>query len=103
MAKWLAESRQRMTGLEGFEALRQLLLLREGVLVEIADTGPADTALTVRHALGRRPTGHRLVRAECGSGAVTGPYNAPDDAGWTETTVTVRFGVANARVLLELF
>ncbi len=69
-------------------------------LVEVADTGAADTALVVAHGLGRVPRGVRLVNQ--GTSGVTNWYRDVGDVDWTYREIVVRFDVANAHVLLEL-
>lgn len=69
--------------------------------IEIADTGSAGSLNTVSHSIGRSPTGVLIINAVA-SGGVSW-YRATTDADWTDSTINLRFNVANARVLLEVF
>lgn len=72
-------------------------------IIEIADTGAADSLLTVEHRLARVPNGIRVVKSRVASaGAVTWCTLTADGA-WNEKKIFVRFRPANARVLLEVF
>jgi len=75
----------------------------QGQLVEIEDTGTADSLNTIRHGLGRLPRGVRIVNAVVAAGADVCWYRLTTDDDWTESVLTLRFRSANTRVLLEIF
>lgn len=74
------------------------------VSVELEDTGAADTVVEVGHRLGRVPRAVMIVNQVTGAG--DGPvswYREDGDGAWTARTVSVRFDVANARVMLWIW
>lgn len=82
------------------------------VLIEIEDTGTADSVNTLHHGLGRVPRGCRIVNVALPSAsapASPGWYrketgsDSTDDDPWTDTDMDIRFSHNNLRVLLEVF
>lgn len=71
--------------------------------VEIADTGLANSLNTVRHELGRVPVGLLVINCSVPANGAPVWFRLDSDDDWTSTTITLRFDVANARVLLEIF
>lgn len=62
-------------------------------------------AQTIRHGLGRVPVGIRVVNmaVPAGTGDDVRWYREKGDDPWTDELLIVRWSVADARVLLEVF
>lgn len=82
--------------------VRRILDMLNPVRVEIEDTGAADSVNTVRHNLGRIPNKIVIARQEVPSTTPVAWYRNSTDAEWTDIDLTLRFNVANSRVLLEI-
>jgi hypothetical protein len=82
------------------QALKGRLELIENiqcVIVEIPDTGPAATTLTIDHNLGKIPTAYFFTSSK---------HTTAIDFSkgtWTETQMTLRFSAANCVVTLVVF
>lgn len=84
-------------------ALEERVDANLGVLLEVADTGIAGTVVRLAHGLGKRPRGVVIVNQ-----AVTGTtpvawYRQELDGAWTDTEISLRFTVSDARCLLWVF
>jgi hypothetical protein len=76
--------------------------LPEEIVVE--DVGAADTAMRIRHSLGRVPRGLEVINQVVPSG--TEPvawYRVEGDEAWTGTEVVVRWTVTSARVVVRVW
>lgn len=85
---------------QNFAALERWL--PEEIVVE--DVGAADTAMRIRHSLGRVPRGLEVINQVVPSG--TDPvawYRVEGDEAWTGVEVVVRWTVANARVVVRIW
>lgn len=82
--------------------LRELQLSR-GMLIELEDSGSADSQIVVRHKLNRTPIGLRVINAILPSAGDCIWYRLDEFDTWDEREIRIRFRVANARVLLEVF
>lgn len=71
--------------------------------VEVEDTGSANSLNTIRHELGYVPTGLKVINCSVPANGAPTWFRLDTDDDWTATTITLRFDVANARVLLEIF
>ncbi len=105
--------------MERWVGLGRLLLGRVGGLVDenfrrlegwlpeeivVEDVGAADTAMRIRHSLGRVPRGLEVINHVVPSG--TEPvawYRVEGDEAWTGTEVVVRWTVASARVVVRVW
>lgn len=72
-------------------------------LIQIEDTGAADSVNTILHQLYRIPRGVRIVNCALASADECVWYRLVTDDPWTDSIITLRFRCANARVLLEVF
>ena len=75
-----------------------------GKLHEIEDTGDSHTQITLRHDLGRVPRGMRIINLVTPfyPGEI-GWYRVDPHDTWDKRDMRIRFTMANARVLLEIF
>ncbi len=71
--------------------------------VEVEDTGVLDGLVEIKHQLDRVPVGVRIVNARLQEAATPAWYALESDPEWTKTSVFLRFTVAHARLLLEVF
>ena len=87
-----------------FDHFMRVFAYEAPVRVEITDTGVADSLNTVKHLLGRIPKGVLIINNVVPlPGASATWYRLSTDAEWTDSEITLRFDVDNARVLLEVF
>jgi hypothetical protein len=69
----------------------------DAIIVNVTDTGNADTQFDVTHSLGRVPAGYRVVFID--KGAVIYDAGAP----WDVTKIYLASTVANCNVKIEVF
>lgn len=98
--RWNTEAKFRASG-EPQDDVQRLEQTQERYIA--LDAAAADTVVTVRHTLGRRPRGVRVVNIELSAAGDPGWYRLSSDPAWTGQEISLRFRTGIVRALLEVF